>query len=141
YTTASCIDAHPALVACSPQAPMTDVWLGDDNFHNGAFLLAHNFGFFFRFGRPAGSQPALERGNRLRIGPDAYQFYLGLGPIGPASRRLMHPDSAPVWYEFVQHVAYDDWNRARDISRHLKGIRPAVLVVGGHFDTEDLQGP
>lgn len=141
YTTASCIDAHPALVACSPQAPMTDVWLGDDNFHNGAFLLAHNFGFFYRFGRPVGASPGLERGSRLAIGPDAYQFYLNLGPIGPAARRLMPTDSAPVWHEFVQHVAYDEWNRARDISLHLKGIRPAVLVVGGHFDTEDLQGP
>jgi putative CocE/NonD family hydrolase len=141
YATASCIDAHPALVACSPQAPMTDIWLGDDNYHNGAFLLAHNFGFFYRFGRPAGAAPGLERRGRLAIGPDAYRFYLGLGPIGPAARRMMPRDSAPVWYEFVPHVTYDAYNQARDISRFVAGMKPAMLIVGGHFDTEDLQGP
>ncbi len=141
YATASCIDAHPALAACSPQAPMTDIWLGDDNYHNGAFLLAHNFGFFYRFGRPAGSSPGLETRPRLAMGPDAYQFYLGLGPIGPAARKLMPPDSAPVWNEFVPHVTYDAYNQARDISRHVKNMKPAMLIVGGHYDTEDLQGP
>ncbi|HCT57641.1 MAG TPA: X-Pro dipeptidyl-peptidase [Gemmatimonas aurantiaca] len=141
YATASCIDAHPALVACSPQAPMTDVWMGDDNFHNGAFLLAHNFTFFYRFGRPDGSPPGVERGSRLSIGPDAYQYYLNLGPVGPAARRIMPRDSAPVWYEFVPHVTYDEYNKARDISRFVKNMKPAMLIVGGLFDTEDLAGP
>lgn len=141
YATASCIDAHPALVACSPQAPMTDLWLGDDNFHNGAFLLAHNFGFFYRFGRPDGSPPGMESGPRLNTGPDAYEYFLKLGPIGPAARAIMPRDSAPVWYEFIEHPTYDDYNKARDISRFLKNMKPAMLIVGGHFDTEDLQGP
>jgi len=141
YATASCIDAHPALVACSPQAPMTDVWMGDDNFHNGAFLLAHNFGFFYRFGRPDGSAPGVERGSRLDIGPDAYAYYLRLGAVGTAARRLMTRDSSPVWYEFAPHVTYDQYNQDRDISRHVKDMKPAMLIVGGHFDTEDLQGP
>ena len=141
YATASCIDAHPALVACSPQAPMTDIWLGDDNFHNGAFLLAFNFSFFHRWGRPAGAPPGIPAERSLSAGPDAYRYYLGLGPIGPAARRLMPRDSAPVWYEFSPHLTYDAYNRARDISRHLKGMKPAMLIVGGLFDTEDLQGP
>ncbi len=141
YATASCIDAHPALVACSPQAPMTDLWLGDDNFHNGAFLLAHNFTFFYRFGRPDGSPPGVERGARLNIGPDAYKYYLGLGPIGPAARKIMPRDSAPVWHEFIPHVTYDTYNQERDISRFVKNMKPAMLIVGGFFDTEDIQGP
>lgn len=141
YATASCIDAHPALVACSPQAPMTDVWMGDDNFHNGAFLLAHNFPFFYRFGRPDGSAPGVERGSRLDIGPDAYAYYLKLGAVGTAAKRLMTRDSSPVWYEFAPHVAYDRYNQERDISRHVKNMKPAMLIVGGLFDTEDLQGP
>jgi len=33
------IDAHPALVAVSPQAPVTDYYMGDDVYHNGAFML------------------------------------------------------------------------------------------------------
>lgn len=141
YATASCIDAHPALVACSPQAPMTDVWMGDDNFHNGAFLLAHNFTFFYRFGRPDGSAPGVERGGRLDIGPDAYAYYLKLGAVGTAAKSIMPRDSAPVWYEFAPHVTYDTYNQERDISRHVKNMKPAMLIVGGLFDTEDLQGP
>lgn len=141
YTTASCIDAHPALVACSPQAPMTDIWLGDDNFHNGAFLLAHNFGFFYRFGRPDGSPPGMERGAQLNTGPDAYEYFLKLGPVGPGARAIMPRDSAPVWYEFIEHPTYDDYNKARDISRFVKNMKPSLLIVGGHFDTEDIQGP
>lgn len=141
YATASCIDAHPALVACSPQAPMTDLWRGDDNFHNGVFKVANNFGFFYRFGRPDGSPPGLERGPRLDMGPDAYQYYLDLGPIGPAARRIMPRDSAPVWYEFTPHVTYDEYNQARDISRFVRNMKPAMLIVGGFYDTEDIQGP
>jgi hypothetical protein len=83
---------------------MTDIWAGNENCPNGAFLLAHNFGFFYRIGRPSGLPPSLERRGRLASGPDAYQFYLGLDPIGPASGRLMPRDSAPVWHEFVPHV-------------------------------------
>ena len=33
------IDAHPALVAVSPLAPVTDYYMGDDVYHNGAFML------------------------------------------------------------------------------------------------------
>lgn len=141
YAAASCLEAHPALVACSPQAPMIDLWRGDDNFHNGAFLLAHNFGFFYRFGRPAGSPPGLEPRARLNTGPDAYQYYLSLGPIGPAARRLMPRDSAAVWYEMIPHAAYDAYNRERDLARYVRDIRPAMLIVGGYFDTEDPLGP
>ena len=46
YTSASIIDSHPALKAASPQAPMTDLFMGDDAYHGGAFMLAANFGFY-----------------------------------------------------------------------------------------------
>ena len=39
------IDAHPAVKAISPQAPMTDVWRGDDFFHNGAFRETYGFDY------------------------------------------------------------------------------------------------
>ncbi len=48
FTSASMIDSHPALVAASPQAPMTDLFMGDDAYHGGAFMLAANFGFYGR---------------------------------------------------------------------------------------------
>jgi len=49
YTSASIIDSHPAIVAASPQAPMTDLFLGDDSYHGGAFMLSANFGFYAPF--------------------------------------------------------------------------------------------
>ncbi len=49
YTSASIIDSHPALVAASPQAPMTDLFMGDDGYHGGAFMLSANFGFYVFF--------------------------------------------------------------------------------------------
>ena len=44
FTSASIIDSHPAIKAASPQAPMTDLFRGDDAYHNGAFMLDANFG-------------------------------------------------------------------------------------------------
>lgn len=49
YVTAGMIDAHPALVAVSPQAPVTDYYMGDDVYHNGAFMLAHRLRFYQGF--------------------------------------------------------------------------------------------
>ena len=42
YASAGSIDSHPALKACSPQAPVSDWFLGDDMHHNGALFLAQN---------------------------------------------------------------------------------------------------
>src|SRR5207302_4898559 len=41
YTAAGMIDAHLALKAASPQAPVTDWFIGDDFHHNGALFLPH----------------------------------------------------------------------------------------------------
>lgn len=142
YTTASCIDAHPAVKACSPQAPMTDIYMGDDVFHHGAFMLAQNFGFYQRFGRGPRTEPGPDPRYDFGMGTrDAYQFYLDIGPVAPASRRFMAPGTAPLWELVMQHPDYDDFWQARDIRPHLKDVKPAMLVVGGFYDTEDLMGP
>ncbi|HTJ23469.1 MAG TPA: CocE/NonD family hydrolase [Gemmatimonadaceae bacterium] len=142
YTTASCLSRHPALVACSPQAPMTDIWMGDDNFHGGAFLLAHNFSFYTRFGRTPREQPGPDASYPFSMGtPDAYAFYLGLGPLGPSTRRIMDSASAPLWQEILTHPAYDDFWKARNVRPHLHDVKAAVLTVGGFYDTEDIHGP
>jgi len=47
YTALGMIDSHPALKAASPQAPISDWFMGDDLHHNGAFFLSQNFGFFY----------------------------------------------------------------------------------------------
>ncbi len=142
YTTASCIDPHPALKACEPGAPMTDLWMGDDLFHNGAFMLAANFDFYQGYGRtpranPPGPDP---RYPRPQEGDDAYAFYLSLGAVGPGSRKWLPPETAPLWDIVMHHPSYDDYWQARDISRHVKRV-PAMLEVGGYYDAEDLAGP
>jgi putative CocE/NonD family hydrolase len=143
YTTASCIDPHPALKACSPQAPMTDLWHGDDLFHNGAFMLGANFSFYQGYGRTP-RNPELgpdPRYDAPKIGNDAYKFFLEMGPVGPGSRKYLPPETAPLWNIVMQHPNYDAFWRARDISRHVKRTVPAMMEVGGYYDTEDLAGP
>ena len=142
FTTASCLSRHPALVACSPQAPMTDIWMGDDNFHGGAFLLAHNFSFYTRFGRTPRTQPGPDASYPLAMGtPDAYRFYLGLEPLGPGTRRIMDSATAPLWQNILTHPSYDTFWKERDVRPHLHDVKAAVLTVGGFYDTEDIHGP
>ena len=142
YTTASCIDPHPALKACEPGAPMTDLWMGDDLFHNGAFMLGANFDFYQGYGRTPrapelGPDPRYERPNNQG---NAYKFFLDMGPIGPGSRKSLPPETAPLWDIVMHHPSYDAYWQARDISRHVKRV-PAMLEVGGYYDAEDLAGP
>jgi putative CocE/NonD family hydrolase len=142
YTTASCIDPHPALRACEPGAPMTDLWMGDDLFHNGAFMLGANFSFYQGFGRTPRS-PTLGPDPRYpapESGADAYNFFLSMGPVGPGSRKSLPRETAPLWDIVMQHPSYDSYWQARDISRHVKHM-PAMLEVGGYYDAEDLAGP
>lgn len=142
YTTASCIDTHRALVMCEPGAPMTDLWWGDDLFHNGAFMLGANFSFYQGYGRtpranPPGPDPRYPGAD---IGNDAYKFFLDMGPVGPGSRKYLPRETAPLWDIVMKHPSYDDYWKARDISRHVTRM-PAMLIVGGYYDAEDLAGP
>ncbi len=143
FATTSCLSRHPALVACSPQAPMTDIWMGDDNFHGGAFLLPHNFGFFTSFGRGPRTEPGYDKRYPFSMGTrDAYKFYLEMGPVGPGSRKYLQPaGTAPMWDSILAHPAYDDYWKSRNVRPHLTDVKAAVLTVGGFYDTEDLHGP
>jgi putative CocE/NonD family hydrolase len=143
YTTASCIDAHPAVKACSPQAPMTNIGIADDVFHNGAFLLPHNWTFYASFGRGPRNEPGPDARYPFSMGtPDAYKYYLELGPLGPASQKVYAPaGTAPAWDSVLAHPNYDQYWQKRDIRPHIRKMAPAVLVVGGFYDTEDLFGP
>jgi putative CocE/NonD family hydrolase len=140
YATASLPDAHPALKAVSPQAPVTDEFIGDDARHNGAFFLLDNFDFtnYFDVPRP---KPVADYKELfpLKI-DDAYKFFLDLGPIKNANQRQYFNGRARIWNEYLAHDTYDAYWQARNIRPHLTGVRPAVLVVGGWYDAEDLFG-
>lgn len=141
YTSASIIDSHPALKAASPQAPMTDLFMGDDAYHGGAFMLAANFGFYSFFKPQAEPAPP----QKVSVPFDyktqsAYDFFLEMGPLANASEKYFKNQHV-LWNDQVKHATYDEYWKARDLSRHMKNIKCAVMTVGGWFDAEDLAGP
>lgn len=139
YTAAGLIDAHPALKAASPQAPVTDWFIGDDWHHNGAFLLTHCFNFMAAFGHPR-PEPVKKHGEKFEHGtPDGYDYFLKLGPLANIDKEIFKGDVA-FWNEIMAHGTYDSWWNARNIRPHLKDVKPAVMTVGGWFDAENLFG-
>ena len=139
YTSAGMIDAHPALKAASPQAPICDWFLGDDWHHNGAFLLPHAFNFLAVFGRPRPG-PTRKFDYKFDYGtPDGYRFFLDLGSLSRADEVYFKGDVA-FWNEVMRHGTYDSFWKARNLRPHLKRIKPAVMTVGGWFDAENLFG-
>lgn len=141
YTTMTALDAHPALKAASPQAPVTDWYMGDDRHHNGAFFLMGTFAFLSSYGAPRpepspkGVPPFTAYGT-----PSAYEFYMNLGPIKNANEKIFKGQNA-IWNEMMEHGDYDEFWQARTPVPYLKNIKPAVMTVGGWFDQEDLYGP
>lgn len=139
YSSMGLIDAHPAVKAVSPQAPVSKWMGGDDFFHNGALLLSHAFDFYSWFGwpRPAPkSEPDKPLDHKT---PDGYKFFMEMGPLPNANAKYLQ-DGVPFWNEILQHGTWDSFWEARNILPHLRDIKPAVLVVGGWFDTENLFG-
>ena len=141
YATAALPGAHPALKAVSPQAPVTDEFIGDDVNHNGAYFLLDNFDFMNNFGKPR-SGPVTDYGGNIFDGnrTDAYQYFLQLGPLKNTQSARYFDHKSYIWNEYLQHDTYDAYWKARNIRPHLKNITIPVLVVGGWFDAEDLFG-
>lgn len=141
YTTMSTIDAHPALKAASPQAPVSDWFMGDDRHHNGAFFLMGSFSFISSYGAPRPvPTPKGTPGFSGYGTPDSYSFYKGIGPIKNLNERYLKGENR-IWNQLMEHEVYDEFWQGRTPVPHLKNIKPAVMVVGGWFDQEDLYGP
>jgi putative CocE/NonD family hydrolase len=140
YTAAGMIDAHPALKASSPQAPLVDWFMGDDWHHNGALQLAHGFNFLVDFGRARRGPVKRNRRPQFEAGtPDGYQFFLDMGPLREAEAKYMK-GRVKFWQQLMQHGTYDDFWQARNLRPHMKEIKHAVMSVGGWFDAENLFG-
>lgn len=129
------IHPHPAVRAVSPQAPMTDTWMGDDFFHQGAFRLSYGFEY-------VGSMELTSDMSRdVPIGAwDTYDWYRQLGPLANVDARYFH-GQVPTWEAFVAHPAYDAYWKARAVQRRLDAPAVPTLVVGGWWDQEDRFGP
>jgi putative CocE/NonD family hydrolase len=137
YAAAGMIDAHPALRAVSPQAPQADWFAGDDVHHNGAFLLASAFSWLSSCDRRSDSSRTC-----AWITPpatDGYKFFLEMGPLRNADVNYLHGQS-PEWELMMNHGTYDELWQARNILPYLRDIRPAVLVVSGWYDANNLYG-
>ena len=138
YSTMAAASGHPALKAVSPQAPVTEWFLGDDFHHNGAFFQMDGFSFYSGFGKP--------RPKPTTIGPsgfdfkirDDYEFYLQAGTLKNLAK--MMGDSIKFWKEMYAHPNYDEWWKARNARNAMYNIKPAMLTVGGLFDAEDCYG-
>jgi uncharacterized protein len=141
YTAAGMINSHPALKAASPEAPMIDLFRGDDSYHGGAFMLAANFGFYVYFKPQPVPTPREQSFGGFDYGTeDGYRFYLDMGPLSNAERRYFKGQNF-LWDDQASHDTYDDYWKVRNLAPHLHNIHCAVLTVGGWFDAEDLQGP
>lgn len=140
YTVTGMIDAHPAVAAVSPQAPVTDWFVGDDFHHNGCLFLPHCFNFMANFGKPRPEPIKKSSAMPFDHGtPDGYKFFLEMGPLANADKLHLKGEIA-FWNEVMKHGTYDDFWKSRNIRAHIKGIQPAVMTVGGWFDAENLFG-
>jgi len=140
YTAAGMIDAHPALKAVSPQAPINDWFVGDDFHHNGVLFLPHCFNFMANFGKPRPEPTTKFPYLKFEHGtPDGYDFFLKMGSLYNADKNYLKGEVA-FWNEAMSHGTYDEFWKARNLRPHLKDIKPAVLTVGGWFDAENLFG-
>ncbi|MBL8809325.1 MAG: CocE/NonD family hydrolase, partial [Planctomycetaceae bacterium] len=138
YASAGMIDAHPALAAVSPQAPVGD-WYFDDFLHHGAFFLAHAFRWLNNNAQER-TGPTTERPVPNPIPSiDGYQMFLDAGTIDGINRRYLK-DSIPFWNDMMAHPNRDEFWKKREILPHLKNVAPAVMVVTGWYDAEDLYG-
>jgi hypothetical protein len=135
------IAPNPAVRAISPQAPMTDVWLGDDFFHNGAFR--QTYGYDYVIGMESGKENAFNK-----LDEDAYTFFLKAGSFASAGKLADKTagvsggiDALPTWQAFLDHPTYDSFWQARAVQTHLSNVAVPTLEVGGFWDQEDLWGP
>ncbi len=128
------IDPHPAVQAVSPQAPMTDVWMGDDFFHNGAFRETYGYDYAMEM------ESAKTDENVSKLNVDAYDYFLKAGNFANAAKQGKIGD-LPSAQAFVDHTAYDGYWQARAVTPWLTKVTVPTFLVGGWWDEEDMWGP
>ena len=140
YATMAAISGHPALKAVSPQAPVTEWFLGDDFHHNGAFMEMDGFNFYSSFGKPRPKPTTANAAGFQYYTKDNYKFYLETGTLRNLANLL--GDSIKFWNELYAHPNYDYFWKERNARNYVQHISDstATLVVGGLFDAEDCYG-
>lgn len=135
---ASGIDPHPAVKAISPQAPMINVWMGDDFFHNGAFR--QSYGYDYVSGMEQSKGQATVRYVKNGESVDGFDYFLERGSfaqdVKQSGLKLL-----PTWKLFLEHPAYDKVWSSRGVEQWLTAVTVPTLSVGGYYDQEDMYGP
>jgi uncharacterized protein len=138
YSTMAAASGHPALKAVSPQAPVTDWFMGDDFHHNGAFFQMDGWSFYSSFGKPRPGPTTVGPSGFTYYTHDNYKWYLETGALKNILK--LTGDSIAFWKDLYQHPNYDTWWQARNARVALHDIKPAMMVVGGLYDAEDCFG-
>ena len=138
YSTMAALSGHPALKAVSPQAPVTEWFIGDDFHHNGAFFQMDAFAFYSSFGKPR-PQPTTAGPAPFNFqSSDNYLFFLQNSPLSKLTKLM--GDSIAFWKDLMTHPDYDTFWKARNTRNFVTNVKPAMLIVGGLFDAEDCFG-
>jgi putative CocE/NonD family hydrolase len=137
YAGVGAINSHPALKVASPQAPVSDWFVGDDFHHNGALFLMDAAGFA-KFGQ---SKEVSERSTlpSLSTEGDPFHFYLREGALSVLTEKYFK-DTDGIWKYLMEHGTYDEYWQSRSLPSHMRNVKCAVMVVGGWFDAEDCWG-
>ncbi len=135
-TLMSEINPHPALKAAVPESPMVDTWIGDDDFHNGAFRVG-TFDYVVEMSTGKGDDEAKVPAG---VGDD-YTRYLKAGSIGDFARHY-GIDRYPFVQKLMQNPAYTDFWSQQAVDKWLAArplTVPTMLEVG-QWDQEDSYG-
>ncbi len=136
YAAIGAVNSHPALKAASPQAPVSDWFIGDDFHHNGALFLMDAIGFA-KFGQ---SKEAAALSNKsIDTAGDPFQFYLKHGSLSELTNTYFK-ETDGLWKFVMEHGTYDEYWQSRSLPNRITGVHCAVMTVGGWFDAEDCWG-
>ncbi len=135
------IDPHPAVKAISPQAPMIDVWMGDDFFHNGAFRQSYGYDYVLGHGVEQEAQPVSYGKDADGKPVDGFDYFLKRGSFAAgceavAAQRCCPPGSCS---SIIPPTTTSGLRAAW--STHLNTVTVPTLTVGGYYDQEDMYGP
>jgi putative CocE/NonD family hydrolase len=126
------IDANPAVKAISPQAPMTNIWLGDDFFHNGAFRETYGYDYVQEL-------EAQKTDGTVDAKEDQYDFFLQHTNFEGAAASA-HMENLPTAKVFLSQPSYVKFWQDMAVESHLKAPEVPTLEVGGYWDQEDMWG-
>jgi putative CocE/NonD family hydrolase len=134
------IDPHPAVKAISPQAPMIDVWMGDDFFHNGAFRQSYGYDYVYMYESSKEETPVNYGRDKDGKPVDGFDYFLERGSFAEDVKRS-GTRMLPTWKLFLDHPAYDAVWSSRAVQNAMKAVTVPTLTVGGYYDQEDIYGP